>query len=521
MTSRTDLHLRKTWRLVALTIGYGASFVLLHHWAATWGEAGAFSLWFPAAGLRFAVLWASPLRVIPLVALTEPIALYAAYGGVPRPNGWMGMIGSLTAPLSYGVAVALVRRLITGRGSSLSTPPMPLGLAMILAPVLAIPSVLPAALFAAQPASILAVLAGALREARVYWLGDVLGILMIAPPLLWLQSNGLRWPGLRMSSRLRECIAVVLVGWASAALVSLTEGRLHVEPVLLSAVWVALRLGRMAAWLVSATAMSAILIDAGRGLPVDQWIALHFFAAALWITSYLVGSYADAERQMQQELKRTQRLLLRADRLKTLRAMSLAAIHDISQPLSTLGIEARHVRELAEQDNPDRGDMIETSQLIERKTGHLAELVHRMRRFGSEAGRDATPIRVAALLADVAALTQSEAVAAGTKLQVAGGEGCTLVGREVELQQALVNLVRNAISAAPGGEVLLRADNDEEMLRLEVTDSGTSVGAAGGMGLGLIVVRTIVEAHGGVLMSERLEPSGSRYVLCLPRGGEA
>jgi signal transduction histidine kinase len=209
--------------------------------------------------------------------------------------------------------------------------------------------------------------------------------------------------------------------------------------------------------------------------------------------------------------------LLRADRLKSLRAMSLAAIHDISQPLSTLGLEARYVREMAARPEFDRAEMIATSQLIERKTNHLAELVRRMRLFGSVGNADHGPVRLDALLADVATLTRAEAEAAGVLLRVLPADEQATVGSEIELQQALVNLVRNAIAAAPGGTILRRARDEGETVHLEVIDDGAGAGPGVGMGLGLIIARTIVEAHGGQLRAAPLVPGGSCYALVLPR----
>jgi signal transduction histidine kinase len=495
---------------------YGAAFVALHRLAALWGHDSAFSLWFPAAGLRLAAMWLLPLPWLPVIALTEGIAQLLS-GTFGEPVNWLTVLGILNAPLCYGLAIAIVRTRLSSRHSGLSTPPMPLGIAMVLAPIVGVLGSLPWAMTTGPHVSGPVSLAAAFSEAGIYWIGDLLGIWMIAPPLLWLRG----WrPGatrLAMTPRHWEALVIVALSWAISGLVSHFSGDVHIEPVLLSAVWVALRLGRMAAWIVGAQATLVILLVTGTEMPLETRANLHLFAASFSIAAYLVGSYAEAEREMQRGLERAQRLLLRADRLKSLRAMSLAAIHDISQPLSTLGLEARYVREMAARPEFDRDEMIATSRLIERKTNHLAELVRRMRLFGSESGADHGPVRLDSLLADVAALTGAEAEAAGVLLRLLPAPDLTTFGSAVELQQALVNLVRNAIAAAPGGTILLRARDENEAVHLEVIDDGEAAPGAVGMGLGLIIARSIVEAHGGQLRATPLVPCGSCYALILTR----
>jgi len=514
---------------------YGAAFTLLHGLAALWGASSSFSLWFPAAGLRFAVMWRLPPRLLPLCVLAEFLARAFSSDLLLQPR-WLEMFGTLNAPICYALAILLVKRLASGRRSSLSTPPMPMGLAMILCPVVAVSGSLPWAMLAGPHGALTPDLRQLLGEAGIYWIGDLLGIWMIAPPLLWLSSQSLppffARPGWTMTPRLWEALCVVAAGCALSGLLGAYSGDVHVEPLLMSAIWLALRVGRMGAWIVSALATLIILIAAGPDMALADRANLHLLVATFAIAAYLVGSYAEAQQVHQRDLARAERLLLRADRLKTLRAMSLAAIHDISQPLSTLSLEARYVRELAAQPAFDRDEMIATSALIERKTHHLTELVRRMRAFGSNSDqRVESPVPIAKLLGDVIALTRTEAERAGATLDlIVPDESLRIVGQEIELQQALVNLVRNAIAAAQGGQIVLRGLVAAGQVRLEVIDTwsgrlmpdpagagtGMGQGMGQGMGLGLIIARTVAEAHGGSLAAERIAPHGSCYALCLP-----
>jgi C4-dicarboxylate-specific signal transduction histidine kinase len=102
------------------------------------------------------------------------------------------------------------------------------------------------------------------------------------------------------------------------------------------------------------------------------------------LATWLAGSFADAQVEAAARLERHNRLLFQAERLKTLRAMSVAVIHELSQPLSTLAIEANHLHQAAAALPSDwRGDLAQSAQLVDRKARTLADLVRRLRRFGN------------------------------------------------------------------------------------------------------------------------------------------
>src|SRR3546814_4140279 len=103
-------------------------------------------------------------------------------------------------------------------------------------------------------------------------------------------------------------------------------------------------------------------------------LELHLGVAAVVIVTWLAGSFADAQKAAGAALERRNRLLFQAERLKTLRAMSVAVIHEISQPLSTLAIEANHLKDRTAGLAPD---IAESAALIDRKARTLSELVDR------------------------------------------------------------------------------------------------------------------------------------------------
>jgi signal transduction histidine kinase len=235
------------------------------------------------------------------------------------------------------------------------------------------------------------------------------------------------------------------------------------------------------------------------------------------VTGYLSGGYAEASSLWMREAARRDRLLMQAERLKTLRSMSVAIIHEIAQPLTTLSMEARHLAALTVSDGADPREMAETAALVARKSASVSEIVKRLRRFGSGAPVAPSRLQVDALVRDAVALVEPEARSCDLDVSVSCDSGLAVRGRDIELQQALVNLLRNAIAATgSGGTVQVRVEADPQMVTLKVVDPGGAEPRAPGMGLGLLISRTIAEAHDGEIRSSTDGASGSCYALCLP-----
>jgi signal transduction histidine kinase len=179
-------------------------------------------------------------------------------------------------------------------------------------------------------------------------------------------------------------------------------------PLMLAVAWIGLRQGRAVTW--SVLVLVTLLMLPFTALPVVgrsllaggmadlEKIHWHLGLASIVIVGYLAASYSDAESAALEALDRRNRLLLQADRLKTLRAMSVSVIHEISQPLTTLAIEARHLRHMT--DGTD--DLAESVRRIDGKAQGIATLVRRLRRFG-ERGEVAPALIAVRYLVEAAA----------------------------------------------------------------------------------------------------------------------
>ncbi|MBB5716303.1 ATP-binding protein [Sphingomonas aerophila] len=510
--------MRGDWILLAL---YAVGFWLAHGVAAPWGGTGYYSLWFPAAGVRLALLWRGGARLTIAAALVE--LLVDTIDGAVDPFGAdrvLAIIGVVRPVVAYGLTVAAIRWLASGARAELLTAPMPFGLAAVLAPNMAALAALPQALLRPELTGV----AGAhdvLLSLSDFAVGDLLGTLIVAPPLLWiadrLASREIPNFALRKAA-LAEAVGVLLASLLIAGTFTAAGLGLQPMPVLLATVWIGLRFGRAPAWMALVLVVALVLPQTAGATAAAARLQIHLALATVVVAGYLAGSFADAQAHARADLSRRDRLLFQAERLKTLRAMSVAVIHEVSQPLSTLAIEARHLHELSVGADPE---IAAGAALIDRKAHALSDLVRRLRRFGGSAADQPSALPVSALLDTVSGLAQAEAKAARVRLEIDPGDPDLLVfAQEVELAQAAVNLVRNAVHACDDGVVRVDALKREEQVVISVHNRcAVRPRGAAGMGVGLLVARAIVEAHGGRI--ERQDADGLiTHSILLPLAGE-
>ncbi|MFV0624400.1 sensor histidine kinase [Sphingomonas sp. ac-8] len=503
--------------------GYAVGFLVAHRIAAGWGGQVFYSLLYPAAGLRIALLWSRGPRLTLAIATTEVLVQTLTGVVVLSQPGWGdAMIGVARPAFVYGLVVLLVRRLSARARSTLAVAPMPLGLASIAAPVASALVALPSSLLSPELTGVVG-MRQTIASLTGFALGDLLGALLLAPPLLWIVENRPEAPRLPDTARAAPLPAlaegILVLGAAIAAGVLLARIGLGIQhtPALLAVAWIGLRFGRAASWSAIVLLAAIVLPYTARDMALSERLALHMGLASILVVGYLAGSFADAQVQARADLARRDRLLFQAERLKTLRAMSVAVIHEISQPLSTLAIEARHLHAITRTAD---GDVADTAALIDRKAAALSALVRRLRRFGGRTVDEPSALPVAALIETVASLSRPEAKAAQIRLEIGQVDpDLVVVGQEIELAQAIVNLVRNALQASDG-RVAIAVEGLGDRVAVTVANRcAAHRPPQPGMGVGTLVARAIVEAHGGTLSRDADDAAEIRATLTLPLAG--
>ncbi len=510
---------------LSLIAVYGVSFTLLRSISSAWQTGLFFSLWFPAAGLRFAFLWYLGPRFAPAAALSELVFQLALGRPEVADSPILGVLGIVGPCLMYGLAIKWIQARLKDVLPAFGPAPVKFAVAAVTAPIIGCLGALPWALPQATASGLMDVplLSSALL---VFALGDTLGILVIAPPLVWIADNlrGRGFPKVRWNRKIAvEILIVQAATWGLIWSLSRAGFGIIIAPAMIAAGWTGMRIGRVGGW--GATVLSAVILLplSEHQLTDPERVRAHMLLATLAAVGYLSGAFADAQIRAQAEIRRRDRLLYQAERLKTLRGMSLAVIHEISQPLSIIEIEADNLAQLTRSGNADPAELEEVSALVARKARDLSDLVRKLRRFGERSSDVGQGFLLDPVLRDVRRIAEPMALSANIELSFPFMCETIVRGHDIELRQALLNLVNNAIAAAPsGGRVAVRCTGNEEEVRISVINPIlTAHSRTGGMGIGLIVARSIVEAHGGRIDVTQLPNDLVEYAIFLPVAGEA
>jgi two-component system sensor kinase FixL len=237
-----------------------------------------------------------------------------------------------------------------------------------------------------------------------------------------------------------------------------------------------------------------------------------------------------------------QQRLTHVARLSTMGEMAAGLAHEINQPLAAITTYAQACQRLLEKsDAPDLADLRESLAQISRQALRAGEVIRRLRSFVANREVRRELIGCNRLLEDLVTLARPDLRAHDVQLKLEiEADLPEVMADAIQLQQVLINLIRNAIDAtlqngAPRGEITLRASNAAEGVEISVHDHGTGVEPGTlamlfnpffttkpqGTGLGLAISRTIVTAHGGKL-AYRDEPGGGAcFYFTLPVPGRS
>jgi len=231
--------------------------------------------------------------------------------------------------------------------------------------------------------------------------------------------------------------------------------------------------------------------------------------------------------------------LAHAARLATAGQLTAAIAHEINQPLSAILSNAEAAELMLAAEPPPIDEVRHILADIRSDDLRASEVIHHLRSLLGKHTPEMEPLDFNALVADVLSLLKVEASRRGVALETDFGELPPLYGDRVQLQQALLNLMLNGMDAmadippAQRRITVRTAANGSGGVAVAVADAGHGVpverlphifdsfatGKKDGMGLGLSIARSIVEAHGGKIRAENNPDRGATFRFTLPANG--
>lgn len=268
-----------------------------------------------------------------------------------------------------------------------------------------------------------------------------------------------------------------------------------------------------------------------------QWQIIAIAAAVLLQTLLILGLLYQRWRRRAAELEARRRMaeLAHMNRQATVGQLSASIAHEVNQPLGAILNNVEAAALLVEAPSPNLRELKTILGDIKRDDQRASEVIRRLRRLLTKGASDSSEVDLNTVVREVfdilAALAAANDIKLGDKL---GPNRLWVKGDRVQLQQAVLNLVVNgveAIAETPNGirEIVCRSLSSDGRAHVSIRDSGPGIPLAqldrifepffttkgNGMGMGLCIARTIIEAHGGKISAES-RSSGAVFHISLP-----
>ncbi len=531
---------RYVFRSAMLGICYSAT-GLLGLWLAATAGGYAAPVW-PPAGIAAAALLVWGLEYAPIVGLaaflvnlvshSEPTTLLVA--------GFIGLGNSLEA-----VAIVLLLKRLFNFSRDFVKLSDVLGFisASVLGPIVGA-TIGITAIFALRPGMSPA---NALAGWTTWWLGDMLGLLVVTPMLIATPPKDSKqtlktklFTGLTYPIVLSALFVLAFTGIVPPTTQPFFFGFL----VYVGLIWCALALSMRGLFFAVGLVATVAICRATQGLGVFIGISdmvqrlslLQLLLGCISVTMMILSSVV-AEKLTAHELAHSRELaLIAGEKMSALGSMTSSIAHEINNPLSVIFAKTELLRELVQSGNLDAAALGKAVDKIELTAVRIEKIVRSLVFFSRNAEHDSFQFAsLKAIVEDTIEICSEHFKAKDVRLIVDPiPEHWQLECRAVQIAQVLLNLLNNAQAAASGNPdrwVRLTADCVGANLKLSVTDSGPGVPlelqqkifhpffttkiAGKGTGLGLSVSKGIVEDHHGSIALD-CASDHTRFVVNLP-----
>jgi len=261
----------------------------------------------------------------------------------------------------------------------------------------------------------------------------------------------------------------------------------------------------------------------------DQDGQLEYIAAVQDVTQ---------RRRSEEALAKARSELARVARVTSMGALTASIAHELNQPLSGIITNASTCLRMLAADPPNVDGATETARRTIRDGNRASDVITRLRALFSKKATTTEPVDLNDATREVITLLRSELQRSRVILQAELSDDIpSVIGDRVQLQQVIINLLRNASDAMNGVDdrprqlVIRSARDEDDRVRLAVRDSGVGFDPQAadrlfdafyttkndGMGIGLSVSRSIIENHHGRLWAEPNDGPGATFSFSIPQ----
>jgi PAS domain S-box-containing protein len=247
---------------------------------------------------------------------------------------------------------------------------------------------------------------------------------------------------------------------------------------------------------------------------------------------------AEAEaRENDRRYRDMQMALAHANRVATMGRLTASIAHEVNQPLAAVVANAEACLRWLDRGTPDLNGVRRSVEWIIDDGNRASEVIRRIRALANKTDIEKAPLDINDVISEVIALVHRELTSLQVSLRMELAPALPMIlGDRVQLQQVIINLVMNGIEAMrsiterPRELVILSRQDETQQVLVSVTDCGVGISAenadrlfnpffttkSGGMGMGLSICRSIMEAHDGRLWAAANVPHGATFQFTLP-----
>jgi len=229
--------------------------------------------------------------------------------------------------------------------------------------------------------------------------------------------------------------------------------------------------------------------------------------------------------------------LAHANRVATMGELSASITHEVMQPVAAAVNNTSAALRWLGKEPPDLEQARQALNRVFANGNRVSEVIGRIRALIKKAPPRKDDLEINKVILEVIALARGEVVKNGVSVQTQLADGLSLIqGDRVELQQVVLNLIINAVEAlssvSEGSRelVITTGKGEPDGVLVVVRDSGPGLSSPGlerifeafyttkpgGLGMGLSICRSIIEAHGGRLWATAAQPQGATFQFTLP-----